>query len=101
MSWINKHKDTKTQRHQEGPLQRVLDCGPSWCLCVFVSLCLFTGYASAQQRPLLTEDPRLIPNGAFVMETGFGYARKAQFPLSGLKGDEYSVLVNGLNFSLG
>jgi len=64
-------------------------------------LFLFVGYASAQQRPLLTEDPRLIPNGAFVMETGFAYARKAQFPLSGLKGDEYSVFVNGLNFSLG
>jgi hypothetical protein len=54
-----------------------------------------------QQRPLLTEDPRLIPNGAFVMESGFGYARKAQYPLSGLKGDEFSALVNGLNFSLG
>jgi hypothetical protein len=35
------------------------------------------------------------------MESGFGYARKAQFPLSGLKGDEYQAFVNGLNFSLG
>ena len=35
------------------------------------------------------------------MESGFGYARKAQFPLSGIKGDEYSAFVNGLNFSLG
>jgi hypothetical protein len=35
------------------------------------------------------------------MESGFAYARKAQFPLSGLKGDEYSAFVNGLNFSLG
>src|SRR5262245_61111688 len=65
-------------------------------LCVSMPLWLFP-----QQRPLLTEDPRLIPNGAFVMESGFGYARKAQYPLSGLKGDEFSVLVNGLNFSLG
>jgi hypothetical protein len=55
----------------------------------------------AQQRPLLTEDPRLIANGSFVMESGFAYARKAQFPLSGLTGDEYSAFVNGLNFSLG
>src|SRR5262245_21770357 len=69
--------------------------------CAFVSLWLFPLSAIAQQRPLLTEDPRLIPNGAFVMESGFGYARKAQFPLSGLKGDEYSLFVNGLNFSLG
>src|SRR5689334_19275201 len=58
-------------------------------------------WLAAQQRPLLTEDPRLIPNGAFVMESGFSYARKAQFPLSGLKGDEYSIFDNGLNFSLG
>jgi len=35
------------------------------------------------------------------MESGFSYARKAQFPLSGLKGDEVSAFVNGLNFSLG
>jgi hypothetical protein len=35
------------------------------------------------------------------MESGFGYARKAHFPLSGLQGDEYSAFVNGLNFSLG
>jgi hypothetical protein len=55
----------------------------------------------AQQRPLVTEDPRLIGNGAFVMESGFGYAHNARFPLSGLKGDEYSTFVNGLNFSLG
>jgi hypothetical protein len=66
-----------------------------------VSLCLFLSSAYAQQRPLLTEDPRLISTGAFVMESGFAYARKAQFPLSGLKGDEYSAFVNGLNFSLG
>src|SRR5688572_12780015 len=55
----------------------------------------------AQQRPLLTEDPRLIPYGAAVTELGFGYSRRAHFPLSGLTGDQYSVLVNGLNFGLG
>jgi hypothetical protein len=49
----------------------------------------------------LTEDPRLIPTGAFVMESGFGYAHKAHFPFSGVTGDEYSAFVNGLNFSLG
>ena len=66
----------------------------------FIGLCLSLSL-SAQQRPLLTEDPRLIPNGAFVVESGFGYARKAHFPLSGLFGDEYSAFVHGLNFSLG
>ena len=71
------------------------------CLCAFVTWCLFVSCSFAQQRPLLTEDPRLVANGAFVVESGLGYARKAQFPLSGLKGDEYSIFVNGFNFSLG
>jgi len=65
-------------------------------LCVSVSLWL-----PAQQRPLLTEDPRLIPSGAFVMESGFAYARKAHYPLSGLTGDQFAAFVNGLNFGLG
>jgi hypothetical protein len=64
-------------------------------------LLFFWSSALAQQRPLVTEDPRLIANGTLVMESGFGYARKARFPLSGVTGDEYSVFVNGLNFSLG
>jgi hypothetical protein len=55
---------------------------------------------NAQQRPLITEDPRLIPDGAMVMESGLGYAHKAEFPLSGLTGEEISI-VNGINFGLG
>lgn len=66
------------------------------CLSFLYAPCL-----QAQQRPLITEDPRLIPNGAFVLESGFAFERKAQFPLSGLTGDAYSAFVNGLNFSLG
>ena len=90
MNWGNKHKDTTAET-----LRNFL------CVSTVMSLCLFTTLGFAQQRPLLTEDPRLIPNGTFVLESGFAYARKAQFPLSGLKGDEYSAFVNGLNFSLG
>src|SRR5215468_4611636 len=90
MKWAGNDKGTTTQRKAAS---RILLAA---FLCVVVSLSL-----NGQQRPLLTEDPRLISNGAFVMESGFGYARKAQFPLSGLKGDEYSAFVNGLNFSLG
>ena len=88
MNWGSNHSDAKTRRN-------------AVFLCAFVSLWLLPSLALAQQRPLATEDPRLIPNGALVMESGFAYARKAQFPLSGLKGDEYSIFVNGLNFSLG
>src|SRR4051812_23104163 len=90
MNWEVKHRGSETQ----GRAAVIIFFAAFLC----VSLPL---WLTAQQRPLLTEDPRLIPNGAFVMESGFGYARKAQFPLSGLKGDEVSAFVNGLNFSLG
>jgi hypothetical protein len=55
----------------------------------------------AQQRPLLTEDPRIIATGALVTETGFAYLRRARFPLSGLAGDEFQTFDTGLHFGLG
>src|SRR5689334_4211358 len=57
--------------------------------------------AVAQQRPLLTEDPRLIEEGSLVSELGFGYQHRARFPVSGLTGDLYSILTNGLHFGVG
>lgn len=61
----------------------------------------FTTLALSQQRPLLTEDPRLIADGALVTELGLGYQHEARFPVSGLTGDFYSILENGLHFGLG
>jgi hypothetical protein len=55
----------------------------------------------AQQRPLLTEDPRLISDGALVTELGFAYLDRARFPLSGLEGRQLSAFDAGLNFGLG
>ena len=66
---------------------------------VFV-LC-FATFAFSQQRPLLTEDPRLIADGALVTELGLGYQHEARFPVSGLTGDFYSILENGMHFGLG
>ena len=65
------------------------------------TLLLFTLVATAQQRPLLTEDPRLIDEGMLVSELGLGYQHRARFPVSGLTGDLFSVLENGLHFGLG
>ena len=71
-------------------------------LCRAVALViLFSTFSSAQQRPLLTEDPRLIAEGALVTELGFGYQHRARFPVSGLTGNLYSILENGLHFGLG
>jgi len=54
-----------------------------------------------QQRPLITEDPRLISDGSLVTELGFTYLDRARFPLSGLEGKELSAFDSGLNFGLG
>src|SRR5688572_24437327 len=53
---------------------------------------VFGTIALAQQRPLLTEDPRLIAEGSVVSELGFGYQHRARFPVSGLTGDLYAIL---------
>ncbi|HZI51296.1 MAG TPA: hypothetical protein VFE29_05690 [Terriglobia bacterium] len=71
-------------------------------LCRAVLLVLLISTLSfSQQRPLLTEDPRLIPEGSVVTELGMGYQHLARFPVSGLTGDFYSILENGLHFGLG
>ena len=62
---------------------------------------LFATFSFGQQRPLLTEDPRLIAEGALVTELGVSYQHEARFPVSGLTGDLYSILENGLHFGLG
>jgi len=62
---------------------------------------LFSTLGYSQQRPLLTEDPRLIAEGAVVTELGFSYQHEARFPVSGLTGDFYSILENGIHFGLG
>ncbi len=61
------------------------------CLIVLVSA------ASAQQRPLLTEDVDIIPPGTVRIETGLDFLQGAKFPASGLTGDLTRVGVIGIN----
>ena len=70
-------------------------------MCLLCLLWLIPLPALAQQRPLVTEDPRIIANGALITETGFGYFRRVRFPLSGLEGNEFQAFDTGLNFALG
>lgn len=53
--------------------------------------------ASAQQRPLLTEDVDIIPPGSVRIETGLDFLQGAKFPASGLTGDLTRVGVIGIN----
>ena len=68
--------------------------------CLFLAL-LVSQSALGQQRPLVTEDPRLIPTGAVDVETGVTYERDARFTISGLSGSHVALLPSGLNFGLG
>ncbi len=43
--------------------------------------------AFAQQRPLLTEDVDITPEGTIEIAAGIDFLQKAKFPLSGLNGD--------------
>lgn len=57
--------------------------------------------ASAQQRPLLTEDPETIGPGLILIEGGFDVQKEIFYPLSGLTGDLLRVPVLGVSFGLG
>ncbi len=47
--------------------------------------------AFAQQRPLLTEDVDITPEGSFEIGVGVDFLQNAKFPLSGLRGDQTRV----------
>lgn len=67
----------------------------------FLNLLLFSWSIWAEQRPLKTKDPRILEPGLASLEFGFDFLQNAKFPVSGLTGDQTSVGVMGLNFSLG
>jgi len=68
------------------------------CALLVVLLCAVC--ASAQQRPLLTEDVDIIPPGTLRIEAGIDFVQHAKFPLSGLTGDLTRVGVIGVNIGL-
>ena len=47
--------------------------------------------ASAQQRPLLTEDPEPIGAGRVLVEGGVAFSRDEEYPASGLEGNLWRV----------
>lgn len=57
--------------------------------------------ASAQQRPLITEDVDIIPPGTLRIEAGLDFMQSAKYPVSGLNGDLTRVGVIGVNIGMG
>jgi hypothetical protein len=56
--------------------------------------------ASAQQRPLTTEDPEPIGAGRLLIEGGVDYAHDVQYPVSGLEGNLWRMPTVGVSLGI-
>ena len=56
--------------------------------------------ASAQQRPLITEDPETIGAGRVLVEAGFDASRDVTYPVSGLEGHLFRFPLVGVSVGL-
>jgi len=74
--------------------------GFSRLLVVSVAISAVAVIASAQQRPLLTEDVDIIKPGVVRIESGFEFLQNQRFPLSGLRGDVTKLADTRLSFGL-
>lgn len=66
---------------------------------VFV-LSVWAAPASAQQRPLVTEDPETIGAGLVLLEGGIDQQRDVFYPASGLQGNLLRVPTLGVSFGI-
>ena len=57
--------------------------------------------ASAQSRPLTTEDPETVPAGHVLIEGGLDFAHAIEFPAAGLTGDLWRLGVVGASIGVG
>jgi hypothetical protein len=66
-------------------------------LLILVAALLVPASAFAQQRPLVTQDPETIGAGRVLIEGGIDYAHNEDYPVSGLKGNLWSVPTLGVS----
>jgi hypothetical protein len=57
--------------------------------------------ATAQQRPLVTEDPETIGEGRVLIEAGLDALRDVSFPVSGLSGNLFAGPTMGISVGIG
>jgi hypothetical protein len=65
-----------------------------------VLLCACAPSVSAQQRPLVTEDPETIGGGRILIEAGLDVEHDIFFPASGLTGDLFRAPTLGVSIGL-
>jgi len=69
-------------------------------LLISAALLLLPLSASAQQRPLVTEDPETIGAGRVLAEMGLDYGRGVSYPASGLEGHLVRVPLVGVSVGI-
>ena len=63
-------------------------------------LLVFAAAASAQQRPLVTEDAETIGAGRLLVEAGFDFSHDVEYPPSGLEGNLFRLPVIGVSVGI-
>jgi hypothetical protein len=76
-------------------IQRIF-CHLSFVICSFA----FANPSFAQQRPLQTEDPETIGSGRILIEAGLDYKRDVYLPVSGLRGNVFSIPTLGVSLGV-
>jgi hypothetical protein len=69
-------------------------------LLIAAALLLLPLSASAQQRPLVTEDPETIGTGRILTEFGFDYGKDVSYPASGLEGNLLRLPLIGISIGV-
>src|SRR6478672_2202011 len=67
---------------------------------VLLLLAAISRSASAQQRPLITEDPEVVGAGRVLIEGGIDGAHDMHYPLSGLEGNLWRVPTLGVSVGI-
>ena len=67
---------------------------------VILALLACSAPALAQQRPLQTEDPETIGAGRILVEAGVDYKRDVYYPVSGLRGNLFTVPPLGVSIGI-
>jgi hypothetical protein len=80
-----------------GPARRV----SIWIITAALLIVALARSASAQQRPLITEDPEVIGAGRILIEGGIDGAHDVHYPLSGLEGNLWRLPTLGVSFGIG
>ena len=70
-------------------------------LVVTVLLLLVPALATAQQRPLVTEDPETVGAGRILIESGIDFQRDVEYPASGLTGNLRRFPLIGISLGIG